>query len=55
MPMLEGSHRRMLAELIRDQAIDDRWAEKLIGGYDTLLELETATIAPTTHVGGSRG
>ena len=36
MPTSEGTHRRMLDELIRSNAVDKRWAKELIAGAATL-------------------
>ena len=44
MPSSEGTRRRMLAELIRSNAVDKRWAEELIAGAATLEDLERAAI-----------
>ena len=44
MPSSEGTHRRMLDELIRSNAVDKRWAEELIAGAATLEDLERAAI-----------
>ena len=44
MPSPEGTHRRMLDELIRSNAVDKRWAEELIAGAATLEDLERAAI-----------
>ena len=44
MPSSEGTHRRMLDELIRSNAVDKRWAEEMIAGAATLEDLERAAI-----------
>ena len=44
MPSSDGTHRRMLDELIRSNAVDKRWADELISGAATLEDLERAGI-----------
>lgn len=44
MPASEGTHRLMLDELIRSNAVDKRWAEEMIAGAATLEDLERAAI-----------
>lgn len=44
MPSSDGTHRRVLDELIRSNAVDKRWAEGLIAGAATLEDLERAAI-----------
>ena len=42
--VIGGTHRRMLDELIRSNAVDKRWAEEMIAGAATLEDLERAAI-----------
>lgn len=40
----DGTHRRMLDQLIRSNAVDKRWVEGLIAGAATLEDMERAAI-----------
>jgi hypothetical protein len=51
MPSSEGTHRRMLDELIRSNAVDKRWAEAMIAGAASLEDLERAAIGMASPAG----
>lgn len=46
MPSSDGTHRRMLDQLVRANAVDGKWAEATIAQAETLEDMERAVAAP---------
>jgi len=42
MPSSDGTHRRMLDQLVRANAVDGKWAEAAIAQAETLEDMERA-------------